>query len=46
MTERLFKFPVHCPICNTEYTCALRATQIKESPDKGTPIPAYAECHD
>lgn len=46
MTERLLKFPVHCPICATEWTCALSVTQIKESLDKGTPIRAYAECHD
>jgi hypothetical protein len=46
MTERLFKFPVKCPICNTEWTCALSVTEIRESLDKGTPIRAYAECHD
>ena len=46
MTERLLKFPVKCPICATEWTCALSVTQIKEALDKGTPIPAYAECHD
>jgi hypothetical protein len=46
MTERLLKFAVSCPICNTEWTCALSVTDIKESLDRGTPIRAYAECHD
>jgi hypothetical protein len=46
VTERLFKFPVQCPICATEWTCALSVSQIKESLEKGTPIRAYAECHD
>jgi hypothetical protein len=46
MTERLLKFPVRCPICATEWTCALSVSQIKESLDQGTPIRAYAECHD
>ncbi len=46
MTERLLKFPVKCPICSTEWTCALSVGDIKESLDKGTPIRAYAECHD
>jgi hypothetical protein len=46
MTERLLKFSVKCPICSTEWTCALSVSEIKESLDKGTPIPAYAECHD
>ena len=46
MTERLLKFPVKCPICATEWTCALSVTEIKESLNQGTPIPAYAECHD
>jgi hypothetical protein len=41
-----FKFPVHRPICNAEWTCALSVTPIKEALDKGTPIPAYAGCHD
>jgi hypothetical protein len=35
MTERLLKFPVKCPICGTEWISAY-----------GTPIRAYAECHD
>jgi len=46
MTERLLKFPVKCPICGTEWTTALSVSAIKESLDKGTPIRAYAECHD
>jgi hypothetical protein len=46
MTERLLKFPVKCPICNTEWPCALSVTQIKESLANGSPIRAYAECHD
>jgi hypothetical protein len=46
MTERLLKFPVNCPVCGTEWTCALSVSAIKESLEKGTPIPAYAECHD
>ena len=46
MTERLLKFPVKCPICGTEWTTALSVTQIKESLANGTPIRAYAECHD
>ena len=41
MIERLLKFPVKCPICATEWTCAVSVTQIKESLDKGTPIPAW-----
>jgi hypothetical protein len=46
MTERLLKFPVLCPICNTEWSCALSVSELKESLEKGTPIRAYAECHD
>jgi hypothetical protein len=46
MTERLLKFPVHCPICNAEWTCALSVSEIKDSLANGTPIRAYAECHD
>jgi hypothetical protein len=46
MTERLLKFPMKCPICEKEWTCALSVSVIKESLAKGTPIPAYAECHD
>lgn len=46
MTERLLKFPVRCPICATEWTCALSVTEIKEALEKGMPIRAYAECHD
>jgi hypothetical protein len=46
MTERLLKFPVKCPICGTEWTSALSVSEIKDSLDKGTPIRAYAECHD
>lgn len=46
MTERLFKFPVKCPICESECICALSVSEIKQSLDKGTPIRAYAECHD
>jgi hypothetical protein len=46
MTERLFRFPVNCPICGKEWSCASSVTDIKESLKKGTPIRAYAECHD
>ena|ERR1700674_5182594 len=46
VTERLLKFPVNCPICKTEWTCALSVIEIKESLDNGTPIRAYAKCHD
>jgi hypothetical protein len=46
MTERLLKFPVKCPIFGTEWTSALSVSAIKDSLEKGTPIRAYAECHD
>jgi hypothetical protein len=37
---------VNCPICGKEWSCASSVTDIKESLKKGTPIRAYAECHD
>jgi hypothetical protein len=46
MTERLLKFPVKCPICATEWPCALSVSEIKESLEKSKPIRAYADCHD
>jgi hypothetical protein len=46
VTERLLKFQVKCPICGESAVNAVSVTQAKESLAAGTPIRAYAECHD
>ena len=46
MTEVFIRFPVHCPICNQEWTSQRTKSEILDALAGNKPIRVYAECHD
>jgi hypothetical protein len=46
VTEVFVRYPVHCPVCNQEWSSARTKQELLDALDNHKPISAYAECHD
>ena len=46
MTEVFIRFPVHCPVCNQEWTSQRTKRELLDALDNNRAIRVYAECHD